>query len=201
VLKVKSKGRDFDLGRAWLENGGNVYPGAEANLALLAESAASYGFFNTNPDPDGTLRRALLIVRYGDQDFFPSLAMQTLREYEKIPDQEIAAYISENGLERIQFGRHNLRPWHDGSVLINYAGPYHTYQHYSMWDILRGAVPPDTSCWWAAPPLASAICAARRLKSRMPATWGSRYTPTSSITFCTATRRDAVPSRAACRRK
>ena len=144
VLKVKSQGRDFDLNRAWLENGGNIYPGAEANLTLLAEAAASYGFFNTNPDPDGTLRRALLIVRYQDQDFFPSLAMQTLREYEKIPDQEIAAYISENGLERIQFGGHNLRPWHDGSVLINYTGPYHTYQHYSMWDVLSGAVPPDT---------------------------------------------------------
>src|SRR5882724_1397937 len=144
VLKVKSKGHDFDLGRAWLENGGNAYPGAEANLALLAEAAASYGFFNTTPDPDGTLRRGLLIVRYQDQDFFPSLAMQTLREYEKIPDQEIAAYISENGLERIQFGRHNLRSWHDGSVLINYTGPYHTYQHYSMWDVLGGAVPPDT---------------------------------------------------------
>src|SRR5450631_1464171 len=144
VLKVKSQGRDFDMGRAWIENGGNVYPGAEANLAKLAESAASYGFFNTNPDPDGTLRRALLIVRYQDQDFFPSLAMQTLREYEKIPDQEIAAYISENGLERIQFGRHNLRPWHDGSVLINYAGPYHTYQHYSMWDVLNGGVPLNT---------------------------------------------------------
>ena len=118
VLKVKSKGRDFDMSRAWLENGGGVYPGAEANLAQLAEAAASYGFFNTAPDPDGTLRRALLMVRYQDQDFFPSLAMQVLREYEKIPDQEIAAYISENGLERIQFGRHNLQPWHDGSVLI-----------------------------------------------------------------------------------
>jgi adenylate cyclase len=141
VLKVKSKGRDFDLGRAWLENGGNVYQGAEANLAQLAEAAASYGFFNINPDPDGTLRRGLLIVRYQDQDFFPSLAMQVLREYEKIPDQEIAAYISEDGLERIQFGPHNLRLWHDGSVLINYAGPYHTYQHYSMWDVLSGAVP------------------------------------------------------------
>ncbi len=144
VLKVKSKGRDFDLSRAWLENGGNVYPGAEANLGVLAEAAASYGFFNTTPDPDGTLRRALLIVRYQDQDFFPSLAMQTLREYEKIPDQQIAAYISENGVERIQFGRHNLRPWQDGSVLINYTGPYHTYQHYSMWDVLSGAVPPGT---------------------------------------------------------
>jgi adenylate cyclase len=144
VLKVKSKGRDFDLNRAWSENGGNIFPGAEANLTLLAEAAASYGFFNTTPDADGTLRRGLLIVRYQDQDFFPSLAMQTLREYEKIPDQEIAAYISENGVERIQFGRHNLRPWHDGSVLINYTGPFHTYQHYSMWDVLSGAVPPET---------------------------------------------------------
>ena len=26
VLKVKSQGRDFDMGRAWLENGGGVYP-------------------------------------------------------------------------------------------------------------------------------------------------------------------------------
>src|SRR5882724_1230096 len=144
VLKVTAKGRDFDLSRAWIDNGGNAYPGAEANLALLAEAAASYGFFNTTPDADGTLRRALLMVRYQDQDFFPSLAMQTLREYEKIPDQEIAAYISENGLERIQFGRHNLRPWHDGSVLINYAGSYHTYRHYSMWDVVNGTVPPET---------------------------------------------------------
>ena len=143
VLKVKSKGRDFDMSRAWLESGGNAYPGAEANLALLADSAASYGFFNTSPDSDGTLRRALLIARYQDKDFFPSLAMQVVREYEKIPDQEIAAYISENGLERIQFGRHNLRPWRDGSVLINYTGPYHTYKHYSMWDVLNGAVVPE----------------------------------------------------------
>ena len=144
VLKVRSKGKDFDMGQAWIENGGNVYQGAEANLALLSESAASYGFFNINPDPDGTLRRALLMVRYQDQDFFPSMAMQVVREYENIPDQEIAAYISENGLERIQFGRHHLRPWHDGSVLVNYTGPFRTYQHYSMWDVISGAIPPGT---------------------------------------------------------
>ncbi len=144
VLKVKSKGRDFDMSRAWMDNGGNVYAGAEANIAQLAEAAASYGYLNINPDPDGTLRRGLLIVRYQDQDFFPSLAMQAVREYEKIPDQEIAAYISENGLERIQFGRHSLKPWQDGSVLINYTGPFHTYKHYSMWDVLNGAVPPET---------------------------------------------------------
>jgi adenylate cyclase len=37
-----------------------------------------------------------------------------------------------------------LHPSHDGTALINYAGPYHTYQHYSMWDVMSGAVPPET---------------------------------------------------------
>ena len=31
--KSNRKDHDFDMGRAWLENGGSVYPGAEANLA------------------------------------------------------------------------------------------------------------------------------------------------------------------------
>jgi adenylate cyclase len=145
VLKVKSKdGRDFDMGKSWIENGGTVAAGAEANIAKLAEAAASYGFIDINPDPDGTLRHALLIMRYQEQDFFPSLALQSVREYEKIPDQEIAAYISETGLERIQFGKHLLRPSRDGTALINYTGPYRTYQQCSMADVIDGTVPPGT---------------------------------------------------------
>lgn len=144
VLKVKTKNEDFDMAKAWTDNGGIVAQGAEANLASLAESAASYGFFNVNPDDDGTVRRALLIMRYQDQDFFPSLDLQVLREYEQIPDQQIAAYISQTGLERIQFGAREFGPWHDGTMLINYAGPYHTYPHYSMWDVMSGTVPVDT---------------------------------------------------------
>jgi adenylate cyclase len=143
VLKVKSKeGRDFDLGKAWVDNGGTVAAGAEANIARLAEAAASYGFIDINPDPDGTLRHALLIMRYRDQDFFPSLALQILREYEQIPDQQIAAYISEDGLERVQFGERELRVSRDGTAIINYAGPYETYSHYSMWDVMSGSVAP-----------------------------------------------------------
>jgi adenylate cyclase len=144
VLKVKSKdGKDFDLSQAWISNGGTVAAGAEANITKLAEAAVSYGFIDINPDPDGTLRHALLIMRYRDQDFFPSLAMQVLREYEQIPDQEIAAYIAENGLERIQFGTHPLRPSRDGTAIINYVGPYGSYRHYSMWDVISHTTPPD----------------------------------------------------------
>jgi len=144
VLKVQSHGHDFDLGQAWIVAGGSVADSAEANQVKLAEAAASYGFFNIRPDADGTLRRATFIIRYRDQDFFPSLDLQTLREYENIPDQQIAAYISENGLERIQFGKHELHPWHDGTALINFAGPYRTYPQYSMWDVIQGNVSPDT---------------------------------------------------------
>jgi adenylate cyclase len=144
VLKVKSHGRDFDLGQAWIDAGGSVAESAEANQVKLAEAAASYGFFNIRPDADGTLRRATLIIRYRDQDFFPVLDLQVLREYEAIPDQQVAAFLSENGIERIQCGKHELRPWHDGSALINYAGPYRTYPQYSMWDVNSGATPPGT---------------------------------------------------------
>ncbi|HYL68346.1 MAG TPA: adenylate/guanylate cyclase domain-containing protein [Candidatus Limnocylindria bacterium] len=144
-LKVKSKdGQDFDMGEAFSHNGGTVAAGVEANISKLAEAAASYGFINIHPDPDGTLRHALLIERYQDKDFFPCLDLQVVREYEKIPDQDIAAYIASNGLERIQFGRHQIPKARNGTALINYAGPYNTYQHYSMWDVISGALPPET---------------------------------------------------------
>ncbi|MGB8782883.1 MAG: CHASE2 domain-containing protein [Terriglobales bacterium] len=143
VLKVKSGNHDFDLGQAWIQARGPVAAGVEANLPKIAEAAASYGFFNIAPDADGTIRRALFVIRYRDQDFFPSLALQVLRQYESIPDQQIAAYIAADGIERIHFGEHELYPWQNGSALINYVGPYHSYKHYSMVDVLNGSVPAD----------------------------------------------------------
>jgi adenylate cyclase len=145
VLKVNFKNNpDFDMGVAWTHGRGTVAAGVEANITKLADPAASYGFININPDPDGTLRHALLVVRYRGLDWYPCLDLQVVREYEKIPDQDIAAYISPNGLERIQFGRHEIKRARDGTKLINYTGPYRTYQQYSMWDVLSGEVPPET---------------------------------------------------------
>jgi len=144
VLKVKSGKQDFDLGKAWIDAGGQVVQGVEANLPQFAQAAASYGFFNVVPDDDGTLRRALFIMRYQDQDFFPSLDLEVLRQYEAIPDQQIAAYIAADGVDHVQFGSHDLRPWHDGTALINYVGPFHSYPHYSMVDVLKGRVPAET---------------------------------------------------------
>ena len=44
------------------------------------------------------------MIRYQDQDFFPSLGFEGRAAYEKIPDQQVIAYIAPNGLDRIQLG-------------------------------------------------------------------------------------------------
>ena len=141
IRKVTGGRRDFDLNRAWVVNGGVVAYGIEANIRPLAEAARSFGFFDQNPDPDGTLRHAIIIIRYRDQDFFPSLAFQTVREFEAIGDESVAGTISENGLEGIEFGSHRLAPAGDGTLLINYSGPYGSYQHYSMADVIDDTAP------------------------------------------------------------
>jgi adenylate cyclase len=141
VQKVKKNGRDFDMNGAWV---GEVEWGIEPNIRLLADAAKTYGFFNATPDADGTCRREPLIIRYQDQDYFPSLSFQTVKEFEQITDQDTVAFMSESGLERIQLGPHVFRTERDGSVLINYAGPYRSYPQFSMASVISGAVPPET---------------------------------------------------------
>ena len=143
VLPVKKNGKDFDLNQSWRENGTVAY-GLEANIAKLADAAASYGFLDIASDNDGTLRHATLIEQYRDLDFFPPLAMVAVRQFEQIPDQDVVVYIAENGVERIQFGHRELHPGRSGTVLINYAGPYGTYKHISMASVLDGSAPAET---------------------------------------------------------
>ena len=138
VRKVTRNGHDFDMKAAWP---GDVEWGIEPNIRLLADAAKTYGFFNATPDADGIFRREPLMVRYQDQDYFPSLSFQAVKEFEQISDQDTVAFMSENGLERIQLGRHVFRPERDGTAIINYVGPYKTYSHYSMVEVIRGAVP------------------------------------------------------------
>ncbi len=142
VFRVDDKG-DYDIHAAWKTHG-TVATAIEANIEPLAESALSFGYINNLPDADGTMRRALLLIRYRDMDYYPPLALEVVRAYEKIPDQDLKVFLHSSGLERIELGPRTLRTHGDGTVLINYAGPYQTYPHYSMVDVLDGTVPADT---------------------------------------------------------
>jgi adenylate cyclase len=147
MLKVHES-KDFDINRAWNDpaqgHDGPVGYAIESNIRILAEAAQNFGFFNDLPDKDGTFRRGLTLYRYRNLEWFPSLAMEVVRVYENIKPQAEVAYMAPDGLERIELGPHHLKTEPDGDELINYAGPYKSYQQYSMGDVLDGTVPPQT---------------------------------------------------------
>ncbi|MGH9579466.1 MAG: adenylate/guanylate cyclase domain-containing protein, partial [Terriglobales bacterium] len=58
-------------------------------------------------------------------------------------DQDLKVFLYSGGLERIELGPATLKTRGDGTMLINFAGPYHTYPHFSMVDVLQGAVPAE----------------------------------------------------------
>src|SRR5450759_566404 len=76
------------------------------------------------------------VVRYRDREWFPSLPLEMLKVYENIKDQATVAYINENGMGTIELGPHTFKTEPDGSFLINFAGPFHTYPHYSMAEVM-----------------------------------------------------------------
>ena len=149
VVKAQS-GREFDLGAAWREHGGQTALGVLPNLPILVEDdqghmiARSVGFFDVTPDADGTVRNTTLLVRFQDKDWYPSLALETLRVYENIKDQATIAYMVDTGLDRLEVGPHNIRTRGDATALVNFAGPFHSYPHYSMGDVIDGTIPAAT---------------------------------------------------------
>lgn len=134
----------FDLDRAWSEHAGQVVESVEPNIQIIAEAAKSYGFFNENPDNDGTYRRATLLVRYQNFEWYPSLSMEAVRQFEQIPNEAIVGWMGSNGLDHIELGSHTLKTDPDASVQVNFAGPFGAYPHYSMADVMDGTFKPGT---------------------------------------------------------
>jgi adenylate cyclase len=156
-LQRQPENAKFSIDRAWSDpargHDGPVMWGVEPNIRLLAEAARSAGFFNYNPDRDGIYRRAISLIRYRDQNcataeigectWYPSLPLEMLKVYENIADQSEYAQVAETGLAAIVFGPHQFHTEPDGSFLINFAGPFKTYPHVSMADVIDGTVPPS----------------------------------------------------------
>ncbi|HEY3927877.1 MAG TPA: adenylate/guanylate cyclase domain-containing protein [Candidatus Koribacter sp.] len=139
VLK-KHSGKDFDLMKAYAAADGASAERVEPNYKLLADAAKSFGHLNALPDGDGTLRRAYTLYRFSDNQFYPSLEIEAVRLFDDVRDDQCLAYVAQNGLESIELGKHSFRTANDGTVLINYAGPYRTFPHYSFSDVAEGRV-------------------------------------------------------------
>ena len=129
--------------------------GAEANLdsltSALSGDSSWTGFFNVPPDSDGVVRRATLLLPYGrsenpaDWDLYPSLDIMAARALMGPEAQDTNLFYGPAGIARINFGNKlQLRTDALGQMLINYQGPWGTFRHYSIADVLQKSFTPGT---------------------------------------------------------
>ena len=129
--------------------------GAEANLDSLSSALSGdnswTGFFNVPPDDDGVVRRATLLLPYGrsenpaDWDLYPSLDIMAARALMGPEAQDTNLFYGPAGIARINFGNKlSLRTDAFGQMLINYQGPWGTFHHYSIADVLEKKLAPGT---------------------------------------------------------
>jgi adenylate cyclase len=121
--------------RSWV----GLMKGYTANIPVLQQAARGVGFINGPPDPDGIVRRAPLMLRYGDQ-LYPSLALQTAMTY-MLLDSVIPQTISNSTgefLQSIKIGDNVIHTDEKGQILVPYRGRQGTFRYISAVDVLKG---------------------------------------------------------------
>jgi adenylate cyclase len=129
--------------------------GAEANIdgltTALGGGLSWTGFFNAPPDPDGVVRHATTVLPFGrsnnpeEWDLYASLDVMTARAYLRVPDSATILRYGETGIYDIELGPDTrIRPDDLGRILINYQGPWGTFPHYSIADVIAGKIAPPT---------------------------------------------------------
>ena len=114
---------------------------AVTNLKLLSNAAENSGYFNAFPDSDGTIRWSPLVMRFQDNYYLP-LSMSLLVQYLDWP--MVTLNMAKFGIEGIKIGDITIPTDETGRMLINYLGPGKTFPHYSISDIIKGKLSPDT---------------------------------------------------------
>ncbi|HKW64910.1 MAG TPA: adenylate/guanylate cyclase domain-containing protein [Candidatus Acidoferrum sp.] len=122
--------------------------GAEANLDVLTSAMQGdtswTGFFNVPPDDDGVVRRATLVLPYGrsqnpeEWDLYSSLDLVAARALIGQEAQDTNLFYGPTGIWKISLGSKTaIFPDGRGQLLINYQGPWGTFPHYSIVDVLQ----------------------------------------------------------------
>jgi adenylate cyclase len=125
-----------------------------ANIPALANpdniEKTTIGFFNVSSDPDGVLRRTMLVLPFGrskeisDWQLYGSLEIQTIRLFLGLKSDQVIAHFDQTGVVRLDFGTALLvKPDATGHLLINYHGPRGTYPYYSIADVIRNKISPE----------------------------------------------------------
>ncbi|MFC1883556.1 CHASE2 domain-containing protein [Thermodesulfobacteriota bacterium] len=113
----------------------------EGNLEIFTSATDFSGYFNVFPDKDGVVRWIPLTIQCG-KELFPPLSLLCVWHYLNRPSRMVK--VGPYGIEGIKMGKRFISTDETGSMLINFRGPSETFTHYSITDILNGALPENT---------------------------------------------------------
>ncbi len=113
--------------------------GYSGNVPVLHEAARGVGYINGPPDDDGIVRRAPLILRFGDK-LYPSLALQTAMTFLLLDKIEPVIEHDATGefIQSIKIGEHEIHTDAKGQMLIPYRGGKGSFLYIPAVDVLQG---------------------------------------------------------------
>jgi CHASE2 domain-containing sensor protein len=114
---------------------------AVCNIPTLTAAAHASGFMNAAPDPDGILRRAPLLMQYGER-IYPSLSLAAVRSLIGAPDL-VLRVANVNSVSLALDGR-DVPLDGKSNLLLRYRGARRTFPYVSAIDVLNEQVPEDT---------------------------------------------------------
>src|SRR5271165_2309460 len=116
--------------------------GLAPDLPQYADPAKNFGFFNVQPDSDGTVRSEPVIIEF-DKAYYPSLDIATTLAYTNASLDKVAVVFNQGGLSRVNLGAVTVPtdPW--GMVQIDFHGPTDTYPTYSIADVVQRRLSPE----------------------------------------------------------
>ena len=132
--------------KAIMRTGGDTHveppraTGSSPPLQPLADNAASLGHVYSLPDLRGITRHEHLAVRYGgDEEYYPSLALEVARLYLGVPKDRMMLMLGRG----IRLDETFIPNDQAQRLLINYVGHERRFPYVSATDVLHHRVPKD----------------------------------------------------------
>ena len=127
-------------GDAYAEHPFSVMTGYKytGNLQQLQAHAAAGGHFNAEPDVDGVIRRAPLLIQHG-KDYYEALSLAIARLVNGSPP--LITKQPEKDIESLRIARTEISVGSEVTVLVPFRGSQHSFPYVSATDVLNGRLP------------------------------------------------------------